>query len=141
MFAFFSGNPSIGRMKLFSRVSTSLLLSIFCLFLAGPIFAIWEENQNTIILSTNFSDTCNWNIQCEPTPDWQYVCSSSTESLSGQGWSIHHIPVGKYGTDIIATRITIFQYIPERVIQEKKITYVWPDTYIYPFVGILKIQV
>lgn len=141
MFAFFLGNLSIWFMKLFSRLFTSFLLGTFGIFLASPIFASGAENHGTIILGTNFSDTCNWNIQCETSPDGQYICISGTETLSEQWWSVHHIPVGKYGTDIIVPCITFFQYIPENIIQKKKITYIEPDIYIYPFVGIIKMQV
>lgn len=128
-------------MKLFSRLFTSFLLGTFGIFLASPIFASGVENQNTIILGTNFSDTCNWNIQCETSPDGQCICSSGTETLSAQWWSVHHIPVGKYGTDINVSCITFFQRTTDGIVQEKKITYIEPDTYIYPFVGIIKIQV
>lgn len=128
-------------MKLFSRILASLILNTFVIFLANPIFAIGTENQNTIILGTYFTDTCNWNIQCESTPDGQYVCHSTTEGISSQGWFLHPIPTGKQSADLSDYIRNNLFYCLEVYIQEKKITYVWPDTYIYPFVGILKIQV
>lgn len=140
MFAFLSRSITICDMKLFSRIFASFLLSTFAIFLASPIFTFGLQNQNTIILSTNFSETCNWNIQCESSPDGQYICHSTTESITSQWWSIRHVPTGKQCADL-SIYIRNNQFYSLEYINTKNITYIWPDRYIYPFVGIIKIQV
>lgn len=127
-------------MKLIQRIFALFVSLSFGLFIMSPLFALHAESQNTIILSSNFGDTCTSNIQCEVLIDGQYFCHSSNESISNQWGSIHHIPAGKsmdhsisyYWTSIIESSDSI---------REKRNTYIEPDPYIYPFVGIIKIQV
>lgn len=127
-------------MNLLTRIFTSLLLSAFGLFLASPIFALTNNTEDIIVLSSNFSDTCTSNIQCEVLADGQYFCHSGTENISSQWWSIHHIPTSKSGDTSISNN-SHFAIPPRRYVIQKIATYTGPDIYIYPFVGITKIQV
>jgi hypothetical protein len=127
-------------MNLLTRIFTSLLISAFGLFLASPIFALSNNTENLIVLSSNISDTCTSNIQCEVLADGQYFCHSGTENISSQWWSIHHIPTSKSGDTIISNN-SQFSIPPRENLVQKIATYIGPDTYIYPFVGIIKIQV
>lgn len=127
-------------MNLLTRIFTSLLISAFGLFLASPIFALSNNTENLIVLSSNISDTCTSNIQCEVLADGQYFCHSGTENISSQWWSIHHIPTSKSGDTIISNN-SQFSIPPRENLVKKIATYIGPDAYIYPFVGIIKIQV
>ncbi len=119
---------------------TSLFLCIFGLFLGSPTFAVANETKEITILSGGFSDTCTWNIQCEKLDETRYVCRASGEVISNLGNSIHHIPVGKYNSDaLIGTSGNIVSSCGQ--ILEKRISYIEPDTFVYPFVRITKIQV
>ena len=125
---------------IFRRWMASLFLCIFGLFLGSPSFAITSESWEITVLSSGVSDTCTWNIACEKLDETRYVCRASGETISNLGNSIHHIPVGKYKSDIlIGTGGTMSSSCDQ--IPEKRISYIEPDTYVYPFVRIIKIQV
>ncbi len=64
-------------MKLIQRIFALFVSLSFGLFITSPLFALHAESQNTIILSSNFSDTCTSNIQCEVLTNGQYFCHSS----------------------------------------------------------------
>lgn len=119
---------------------TSLFLLIFGLFLGSPTFAVTNETKEITILSSGFSDTCTWNIACEKLDETRYVCHASGEAISNLGNSIHHIPVGKYKSDILIGTGGTMTFSCDQI-PEKRISYTEPDTFVYPFVRIIKIQV
>lgn len=131
---------NIKHMNLFIRFFASMLLFLFGLFLSSPIFASNIELSGIILPSSNYFDTCNWKIQCDELPNGQYICHVSNESLSAQWGIVQYVPVGNYGNGSVPT-VWYCHIYSRGTIQEKTITYVWPDTYVYPFVRITKIQV
>jgi hypothetical protein len=125
---------------MFLRFFTSLTLLAFGMFLMSPIVVVASEGSDIIITGSSSFDTCSTLIVCEKTSDTSYQCHTTSATMASLGGQVHQISVGKTSPIILAYA----RYREEdstRQSREVQINHIERDTFIYPFVGITKIQV
>lgn len=126
-------------MKLLQKIILTLLLQVFGLFILNPIFALSIENINTVS-GVSFTDFCGANIQCYEINKNEYKCeqndawmtNSQSHASSIQSWK-HDNSIYQpfWNGNLAQTNYKV----------AKNQFYKNPDIDIYPFVGIIKIQV
>ncbi len=126
-------------MKLLQKIILTLLLQIFGLFILNPIFALSIENINTVSGIT-FSDFCGANIQCYEINQNEYKCEQNDAWMTNSQSHVSTIQNWKHDNNIYQPlwngNLTQTNYQDTKNQFHKN-----PDIDIYPFVGIIKIQV
>lgn len=127
-------------MNLLVRLFSSFVLGAFGIFLMSPVVAVAREGSDIIVMAASAWDSCTTGVVCEQTSDMSYQCHSTSATMASLGGSIHQISVGKTAPMVLpyARYREMDRVRQPRAIQ---ISYIGPDTFVYPFVRITKIQV
>jgi hypothetical protein len=125
---------------MFLRFFSSFVLLAFGIFLMSPIVAIASKGSDIVITGSSSFDTCSTNVTCEQTSDTSYQCHSTSIMMTGLGGQVHKISVGKTPPGVLpyARYREMDRVSCPRGMQS---SYIGPDTFVYPFVRITKIQV
>jgi hypothetical protein len=106
----------------------------------SPIVAVAREGSDIVIVGLDSFETCGTNITCEKTSEHTYQCHTTTLMIGDLGRHVHQISTGK-----IPPIIFSYPGIDHRDFRcfgrISQLDYSGPDTFVYPFVGIIKIQV
>lgn len=139
LFDFYDLLISINSMNLLQKFISVFLIQIFGFFILNPLFAN-SESDFVITSSNTIADNCSKNIQCYQVADNQYNCTETESAIGGTQAHISSIQIGK--SDTIISKYCDNQasiYSAYQVL--RWLLYESPEWDIYPYVGIIKIQV
>ncbi len=139
LFDFYHSLISIDSMNLLQKFISVFLIQLLGFFILNPLFAN-AESDFIITTSNNISDNCSKNIQCYQVSDNQYSCTETESAIVWVQSHISSIQIGK--TDTVISKYSDNQSVvsPNYAILNS-LLYQDPELKIYPFVGIIKIQV
>ncbi len=123
------------------HIVSTFLIGIVGFFVMSPSIALSAWQDELIVMSGRVGDSCTMNIECRDVGESRIVCRSSGEMIVPAGCTIRSV------AGLLAPSIGWSQRI-DWVIWETYIEwtvvgllYEEPDTFVYPFVRITKIQV
>lgn len=129
------------NMQIFTRLTSLLLTFVVGFFSMSPSMTLGAWQDKIIVMGGRVGDTCTVNIECFNIGESRIVCQSSGEMIIPAPCTIHSIwsivsPLSgltpwSYGT----------QDETHNIPQKIGLLYREPDTFVYPFVSIIKIQV
>jgi hypothetical protein len=126
-------------MKLLQKFIITILLQAIGLFILNPIFATSIENINTVS-GIMMSDFCGTNIQCYEINENEYACEQNDAWITNTQSHTSSTQTGKHDSN--THYLTEFNNKNQlKSLTIKHYLYKNPDIDIYPFVGIIKIQV
>jgi hypothetical protein len=130
----------IEKIIMFLRFFSSFVLLAFGIFLMSPIVAIASKGSDIIVMTASIWDSCTTSVVCEQTSDTSYQCHSTSMMMTGLSGQVHQISVGKTAPGVLpyARYREMDRVSCPRGMQS---SYIGPDTFVYPFVRITKIQV
>lgn len=123
-----------------TRFLASFVLWAFGIFLVSPITTMAKEGADIVITGVSSFDTCGTNITCEKTSDHIYQCHTTGTMIGDLGGHVYQMSTGKTSS-IISSYGGIDHRDSKYLDRISQLDYIGPDTFVYPFVGIIKIQV
>jgi hypothetical protein len=128
-------------MNFFKRFITYVSLLAFAQFIGSPfLHATWEDNWFIVSLGSTVGNCTTSNYHCEKIDDVNYVCERNSELSSNHNIQFREIPTGQtQQASFIQNKCSDGSEISCPIELWKH--YKSPDTYVYPFVSIIKIQV
>ncbi|MBX9809615.1 hypothetical protein K2X92_04475 [Candidatus Gracilibacteria bacterium] len=126
-------------MNLLQKFIALILVQLFGLFLSNPLFAISGENK-IVVSNININDVCGKNIQCYEIGENQYKCEQTSAGINNLQGHFSNIQVGNNDQIVYHDIRSGFTVQQSNSLATNKL-YRNPEGDIYPFVGIIKIQV
>lgn len=128
-------------MQIVVRMTSIFLTLVVGFFVMSPSIAIGAWQDDIIVMSGRVGDSCTVNIECRDVGESRIVCRSTGETIVPAGCTVRSIAwllVPSIWWSWWVNWISWDAYIESKAIG---LLYEEPDTFVYPFVRIIKIQV
>lgn len=128
-------------MQILARMTSAFLMMIVGFFAVSPSIALGAGQDEVFVMSGRVGDSCTVNIECRDVGESRIVCRSSGETIVPAGCTIRSIA---WLQNLLPWWTPPIDWSYDELYIEYQnivLLYEGPDTFVYPFVRITKIQV